>query len=116
MSKDEIERLVKEAEKYKEEDTKNKERIESKNELENYLYSTRSTIVENEEVKMSEKDKEKIREAVEEGLKWLEANQAASKEEYDAKREKISDVISPIIGKMYAGKATGEPPSTDDLD
>lgn len=117
MSKDEIERLVKEAERFKEDDTKNKERIEAKNELENYLYSTRSTIIENEEVKMPEKDKEKIREAVEDGLKWLDLNQSSKKEEYDAKREKISDVISPIIGKMYSGKAAPGPSvDADDLD
>lgn len=120
MSKDEIERLLKEAERFKEDDTKNKERIEAKNEMENYLYSTRSTLVENEEVKIPEKDKDKIREAVEDGLKWLDLNQAASKEEYDAKREKISDVISPIVGKMYAGKAApgdaGASVDADDLD
>lgn len=116
MSKDEIDRLVKEAEKYKEEDTKNRERVEAKNELENYLYSTKQTIVDNAEVNMSQKDKDKIKEAIDEGLQWLESNQSASKSEYDERREKISDVISPIIGKMYKGAGGGAAADTPDLD
>lgn len=107
MSKEEIERLVKEAEKFKEEDTKNKERIEAKNELENYLFSNKNTILENEKMTMPPKDKAKIQEAVDEGMKWFEANQQATKEEYVKKHEELSDIISPIVGKMYSGGGSG---------
>ena len=109
MSKEEVDRLLQEAEKYKEEDTLNRERIEAKNELENYIFSTRSTFVENEEVKLSEKDKAKILETIDEGSKWLDGNQTATKEEYVAKREELSDVISPIVAKMYKGATEGVP-------
>jgi heat shock protein 1/8 len=123
MTKDEIENLIKEAEKYKEEDAKNRDRVESMNKLESYLFNTKSTVVENAEIGMSDKDKSKIGEVIDEGIKWLQDNQSATKEEYDAKMEKISDVISPIISKLYKGAGGGDPeaspgsgPSVDDLD
>lgn len=113
MSKSEVEKLVKEAEKYKVEDQKNRERIESKNELENYLHSTRSSL---EDLKLSDKDKEKITDTVKDGIQWLDGNQLGSKEEFDAKREELSDIISPIISKLYKGTAAGPGTSADDLD
>lgn len=115
MSKEEVERLVKEAEKYKAEDTKNRERIEAKNELENYLFSTRTSIVDNKDIKISEKEKEKLRDVLEDGVQWLDKNQHATKEEYDAKKEELTDIISPIVGKMY--ESAGAPKaSADDVD
>jgi L1 cell adhesion molecule like protein len=113
MTKDEIEKMVKEAEEYKEEDTKNRERIEARSELEGYLYNTRNTVVDNSEVKLEEKEKVKVKKAVEEGLKWLDNNQLASKEEYEHQKEEIHKVINPIISKMYQGE--GAAPNMDDL-
>lgn len=101
MSKEEIEKLVKEAEKYKEDDLKRKETIESRNDLENYLYSMKSTIVDNEEAKVDDKDKQKIKDLVSKALQWLESNQLATKEEYDHKKDELNKNISPIIGQMY---------------
>lgn len=115
MSKEEVERLVKEAEKYKAQDTKNRERIEAKNDLETYLFSTRTSIVDNKEVKMNQKDKEKLRDILEEGVQWLDKNQQATKDEYDAKKEELTDLISPMVGKMYesAGGAGASPVDLD---
>lgn len=101
LTKDEIEKMVKEGEKYKDEDQKNKERIESKNELENYLYSLKTTIIEKEDVKMDTEDKEKIKKIVEETLKWVDSNQLAEKEEFDAKKDEVNNEINPIISKIY---------------
>ena len=44
LSKDEIERMVQEAEKYKVEDEEHKKRIDAKNSLENYAFNMRNTI------------------------------------------------------------------------
>lgn len=101
LTKDEIEKMVKEGEKYKDEDQKNKERIESKNELENYLYSLKTTIIEKEDVKMDTEDKEKIKKIVEETLKWVDSNQLAEKDEFDAKKDEVNNEINPIISKIY---------------
>ena len=118
MTKEEVERLVKEAEKYKTQDTKNKERVEAKNELENYLFSTRTSIVDNKDIKMGEKEKEKLRDILEEGVKWLDKNQQATKEEYDSKKEELTDIISPMVGKLYesAGGAPTSAAAGVDLD
>lgn len=109
LSKDEIEEMVQNAEKYKEEDKKNGERVESRNNLESYLYNLRNTFVDNDEVKISAEKKETIKSLVDEGIQWLDENQAASKEEYDDKRESYEKVTNPIISEMYGGNTGGMP-------
>lgn len=106
LSKEEIEAMLKEAEKFKEDDKKNKERIDAKNELENFCYNMKSTI-EKESVKISPSDKKKIEEAVKETLDWLDANQAASTEEFKDKYEEIMKITSPIVTAMYGSGAGG---------
>jgi heat shock protein 1/8 len=80
LSKDDIERMVKDAEKFKVEDEKNKERIEAKNGLENYAYSLRNTLKDDKVAgKMDSEDKEKLEKAIDEAVKWLEHNQTAER-------------------------------------
>lgn len=102
LTKEDIERMVQEAEKYKAEDEAHKEKIEAKNGLENYTYNMRNTI--NEE-KVSEKlaadEKEKIEKAIEDTISWLENNEMAEKEEYEAKTKELEAICNPIIAKMY---------------
>jgi len=109
LSQDEIERMVAEAEKYKAEDDANKNRIEAKNGLENYCYSLKSSI-EGEEVKdkIPEEDKTALTEAIEDAIKWLDANPTAEKEEYEEKQKTLEGVAMPILQKM-AGAAGGMP-------
>ena len=110
LSKEDIERMVQEAEKYKAEDEAHKEKIESKNGLENYAYNMRNTV--NEE-KVSEKiaadEKAKIEKAIEDTISWLENNEMAEKEEYDAKMKELEGICNPIIAKMYQAEG-GMPP------
>merc|ERR1711959_75999 len=90
LSKEEVERMVEEAEKYKAEDDANRHRVEAKNQLENYCYSMKSTI---DDEKLADKfsgdDKEKMKTAVEEGISWLDSNQSAEKEEFESKQKEI---------------------------
>lgn len=101
LSKTEIDVLVQEAEKYKDEDQKNKDRIDAKNELENYLFNIKSTIINKPDVKISESDKTMISELIDDTLKWLDDNQLANKEEFDYKKEEVTNLINPIISSMY---------------
>ncbi len=103
LSKDDIERMVKEAEKYKEQDNLQKERIDAKNELEGYIFNLKNSILDKEEVKISESDKSKLKELVDKTLKWLDANQLAEKDEFVHKREELEKVVNPIMTKMYQG-------------
>jgi L1 cell adhesion molecule like protein len=102
LSKDQIEKMVKEAEQYKAEDEKNREKIESKNQLENYTYSLRNSLRdENIAKKLDERDKETMNKAVDETIQWLDKNQMAEKEEFEYKRKELENVAMPIMQKLY---------------
>merc|ERR1719323_2507333 len=102
LSKDDIERMVQEAEKYKAEDESHKDKIEAKNTLENYAYSMRNT-VQDEKVAsaLSAEDKKTIEDAVKKTVEWIDANQLAEKEEFEHKMKELEGVCNPIITKMY---------------
>merc|ERR1719189_3192581 len=109
LSKEDIERMVNDAEKFKEEDDKQKERISAKNGLESYCFNMKTTI-DDEKVKdkISEDDKKKINDKCDEAIKWLDANQLAEVEEFNDKQKEVEGVCNPIITKLYQG-AGGAP-------
>jgi len=109
LSKDEIDRMVNDAEKYKAEDEKQRDRIGAKNGLESYAFQMKST-VEDEKLKdkISEDDKKSITDKCDEIIKWLDANGLAEKEEFEHKQKELEGVCNPIITKLYQG-AGGAP-------
>jgi len=111
LSKDDIERMVKEAEKYKAEDEKNRERIDAKNGLENYAYSLRNTINDPQVGdKLSQTDKDALHKQIDETIKWLDSNQTAEKDEFEHQQKTLEGVANPIMTKLYAqGGAPGGP-------
>mmetsp|Transcript_23709 Transcript_23709/g.32648 ORF Transcript_23709/g.32648 Transcript_23709/m.32648 type:complete len:661 (+) Transcript_23709:75-2057(+) len=111
LSKEEIERMVQEAEKYKSEDEEHKKKIESKNQLENYAYNMRNSI-NDEKVggKLDADDKKKIEEEVEKTIHWLEANQLAEVDEFEDKLKELEGICNPIMAKMYQGGGGGGMP------
>jgi len=110
LSKEDIEKMVNEAEKYKAEDEKQRERISAKNGLESYCFNMKSTMDE-EKVKsaISDSDKKKIEDKCDECIKWLDANQMAEKEEYEEKQKEVEQVCNPIIQNLYQGAGGGAP-------
>jgi heat shock protein 5 len=112
LSAEEIERMVEEAEKYAEEDKATRERIEARNGLENYAYSLKNQVADEEGLggKIDEDDKETLLEAVKETQDWLEENAAtANAEDFDEQKEKLSGVAYPITSKLYGGGAGDMP-------
>jgi heat shock protein 1/8 len=109
LSKEDIERMVSEAEKYKEEDEKEAARISAKNGLELYTYSLKSSIGDGElKDKISPEDKEKLSTAIEDTIKWLDDSHAASTEEYADKQKELEGIANPIVSGAYlAGGAPG---------
>jgi len=102
LSKEEIERLVKEAEKFKDEDEKVRQRVESKNQLEQLCYQYRQTLGEEKlKDKFTEDEKKKVNELTDAALKWANDNPAASKEEFDAKVKELEAVFNPIMMRVY---------------
>jgi len=110
LSQEEIERMVAEAEKYKAEDEANRLRIEAKNALENYTYSMKSTLAEeNLASKLSDNDKSAVNAKIDETMAWLDANLTAEKEEYEAKQKELEAAVNPILQKAAGGGGPGAP-------
>jgi L1 cell adhesion molecule like protein len=118
LSKDEIEKMVQDAEKYKSEDEEHRKKIESKNSLENYAYNMRNTIRDEKVAgNLDPADKKKIEDAIEAAIQWLDQNQLAESDEFDDKMKELEGICNPIIARMYqggAGGAGGPSPSYED--
>jgi len=117
LSEEEIERMVREAEEFADEDKAQKETIDARNALEGYTYSMKNTINDEEKLgsKISEEDKETIEEGIKETLEWLDDNKDASKDDYAEKQKALEAICNPIVTKLYqesggagAGGAGGE--------
>ncbi|KAI2666371.1 Heat shock 70 kDa protein [Labeo rohita] len=104
LSKEEIERMVQEAKKYKAEDDLQREKISAKNSLESYAFNMKSS-VEDEKLKgkISEDDKKKVIEKCNEAISWLENNQLVNKYEFEHQLKELEKVCNPIITKLYQG-------------
>merc|ERR1719219_1321565 len=113
LSKDEIEKMVTDAEKFKADDEKQKERISAKNGLESYCFNMKTTIEdENLKDKLTDSDKKAISDKCDEAIKWLDGNQLAEVEEFKEKQKEVEAVCNPIITKLYqaGGGAPGGMP------
>jgi len=110
LSKEEIERMLAEAEKYKAEDEAEASRIQAKNGLESYAYSLKNTLGEGK-LTIEAADKEKLEAEIEKTISWLDSNQTATKEEYEAQQKELESVANPIISAAYGG-AGGAPGAT----
>ena len=107
LSQEDIERMVQEGEKFKEEDQMNRDKIEAKNKLDSLVYQTRSTI-ENEQVKskLEDSDIKTVTDTLTETELWLEGER--TKDEYDNKMNEVNSVLNPIMMKVYSEGAGGD--------
>ncbi len=111
LSAEEIERMVNEAEKFKDEDKKVMERIESKNKLEGYLYQVKSSLNdENLKDKIDEAKKSEVESKVQESISWLDSNPDEEKEVYESKQKEIEELFMAIM-KDVGGTGPGMPGS-----
>ena len=107
LSKEQIDNMIKEAEKLKEEDTMHLKRIESRNKLENYVYIWKSKL-ENKEIsgKLSEMEIEVIKKGVKEVSDWMESSPDASSEALDEKLSSCEESMKGINDKLRSSKST----------
>merc|ERR1712004_209566 len=108
LSKEEIEKMVADAEKFKGDDDKQKERIAAKNGLESFIFNLKSSL-DNDETKskLSSEELSGAQSALDDALKWLDANQLGEKEEFEDKQKELERMSKPIMSKIYGGE-TGE--------
>ncbi|KAG6597739.1 Luminal-binding protein [Phytophthora cinnamomi] len=108
LSQEEIDRMVQEAAEFADEDKKVKDRIDGRNALEGYLYSLKNNVEEKLEDKIDEDDKDTVLTAVQDAMDWLEDNQEADKEDFEAKQKEVEKLVNPIMSKVYQGGAAPE--------
>jgi len=116
LTPEDIEQMIADAEKFADEDKKLKERVESRNELESYAYSLKTQINDKEKLgaKITDEDKEKIEEAVNAKISWLEENAEAEAEDFKAQKKELEDTVQPIIAKLYQGQGGAPPPGGEE--
>ncbi|XP_043491652.1 heat shock protein 68-like [Polistes fuscatus] len=106
LSRDEIDRMLAEAERYKEQDKEQREKVSVRNQLESYVFSVQQA-VQDSGSKLTDTDKNQVREICEETLRWLDNNSLAETEEYKHKLEELQKQCSPIMMKIHQGGAGG---------
>jgi len=110
LTKEQIEKMISDAEKFKEDDEKAQKKVQAKNNLENYIYNVRTTVVNEEKMKTSlGAEHETVSKTVDDTIKWLDDNKNASTEEFEAKQKEVEAVLMPLIQKAYQANAGGEP-------
>jgi len=110
LSKEDIEKMVRDAEKFKDEDDKQKDRISAKNALESYAFNMKATM-EDEKLKdkISAEDKQKVMDKCNECIRWIDSNQLAEKDEFDHQLKDLEKICMPIVTKLYQGAGGGMP-------
>jgi len=118
LSQEEIERMIKNAEEMKEEDQKVKDTVSARNDLEGYVYNTRNSIEDPEKIspKLTEEDIKTIKDAVQDGLKWLQDHPTGTKEEYNEKKMDLEKIIHPLTVKATTPDQKDDNPSDNPED
>jgi L1 cell adhesion molecule like protein len=110
LSDDEIQKMVEEAEKFKEDDTKQREKVEARNGLDNYIFSVKQSL--NDEKlkdKFTDEDKTSVENKIKEVQEWYDEHLEAEKEEFESKQKELESVFSPIMMRVYQETApTGD--------
>ncbi|XP_017460793.1 PREDICTED: heat shock 70 kDa protein 1A-like isoform X2 [Rhagoletis zephyria] len=115
LSKEEINRMVNDAEKYKAEDDRHRERIEARNALEGYAFQVKQTLEEEAvKAKLPAEDVTKVQQKVSDTLRWLDSNALAEKDEFEHQRSELEAVCKPVMSKLYQG--TGNGPTVEEVD
>lgn len=110
LSKDDIDRMVSEAEKYRADDEREAERVQAKNQLESYAFTLKNTINEASfKEKVGEDDAKRLETASQETIDWLDASQAASTDEYKDRQKELEGIANPIMTKFYGAGAGAGP-------
>ena len=115
LTKEQIEEMVKEAERLKKEDESNMKRVEAKNKLESYIYNWRNQM-DNKELtaKIGPSNVELVTTCVKDAQTWLDANTTATTEEFEGKYKEVEDKLKSVVTQMYGAGAT--PPPSEDID
>merc|ERR1711997_626375 len=108
LSKEDIEKMVEESEKFKAEDEKQKEKVEAKNHLESYCFNIKSSLEDNSSKdKISDEERNAALEMCNETISWLDKNQMADTEEYKDRQNQLENSFKPVVQKIYGNTQSG---------
>lgn len=121
LSKADIDKMLADAEKYKAEDERQKQRVNARNQLESYAFSVKQAVEDAAADKLTADDKKAAQDRCSEALQWLDNNQTAEKDEYEDKLKELQKVCSPIMVKLHQGAAPqggagGAGPNVEEVD
>ncbi|KAJ8965515.1 hypothetical protein NQ317_004605 [Molorchus minor] len=108
LSQKDIDRMVAEAERYKDEDDKQKERVAARNQLEAYVFQLKQAVQDCGD-KLGPDDKSTVERECAECLRWLDNNTLAEKEEYQDRQKQLTSVCSSIMAKLHGGSQNNNP-------
>ncbi|KAJ1553748.1 ATPase with role in protein import into the ER, partial [Nowakowskiella sp. JEL0078] len=117
LSEEEIERMVREAEEFADEDKALKEKIDAKNQFENYVYTLKNQIADDSQLggKLDESDKTTLLDALKEATEWLDVNTAtATIEEINERKSDLEAIVNPITGKLYGSGGSDDSADHDE--
>lgn len=101
LSKADIDRMLSDAEKYREEDERQKEKITARNALESYIFGCKQAVDDAPSDRVSDSDKQTVRDKCSATMSWLDANNLAEKDEFEHKLKELQQVCGPIMAKMH---------------
>lgn len=123
LSKADIDRMLSEAEKYREDDERQKEKIQSRNSLETYIFGCKQAVEDAPAGKLSDSDKQVVKDKCSSAMSWLDANNSAEKDEFDHRLKELQQACGPIMSKLHgqgqgqaAGGANGPSPTVEEVD
>uniref|UniRef100_A0A1B0GHD1 Putative heat shock 70 kDa protein cognate 2 n=1 Tax=Lutzomyia longipalpis TaxID=7200 RepID=A0A1B0GHD1_LUTLO len=107
LSKAEIDRMLSEAEKYRDEDEKQRQRIAARNALESYVFSCKQAVEDAPQGKLTDSDKQTVKDKCSSEMSWMDSNTLAEKEEFEDHLKDTQRVCGPIMAKMHGGGPQG---------
>lgn len=111
LSDEDIERMVREAAEFADEDEQVKQRVDAKNGLEGYLYNLKNTLEDDEKgvaAKISDDDRDELSSAISEALDWIEDNPDGESDSFLEKQKAVEKIANPLIRKLYQSKGKDE--------
>ncbi|XP_077564766.1 heat shock 70 kDa protein 1B-like [Haemaphysalis longicornis] len=109
LTRDQVEKMIKESENYKEQDVLERNRISARNALEGYLFQVRTKIKEDPSVKaaISQKDMDRVLAKADQLENWLELNAKSTRDDFDSKKKELEKVWEPLVQRIYASTQGG---------
>ena len=102
LSDEDIERMVREAAEYEEEDRLVRDRMNARNGLESYVYNLKNSLDEADDSALPVQDKKEVMDMIDEILDWLEEYPDSSKEDFDEKQKELEQIANPLMRQMYS--------------